>query len=98
MHVSQTTHIDKLAASDFATQGAFGPPWRRLHGTAPAITEVMETNERKPVGTSASTASIEAIDARQMLATVPTGFEADLVAGGLYEPTAMDVRPMAASL
>src|SRR5947209_5819873 len=36
---------------------------------------------------------MEPLEARQMLATVPTGFEVDLVAGGLYEPTAMDVAP-----
>ena len=40
----------------------------------------------------------EHLDARELLATLPAGFEADLLAGGLYEPTAMDVAPMAGSL
>src|SRR5438034_746327 len=36
---------------------------------------------------------METLEPRQMLAALPPGFEADLVAGGLYEPTAMAVAP-----
>src|SRR5438067_9190480 len=37
--------------------------------------------------------SVEQLETRQMLATLPSGFEMDLVASGLYEPTAMTVAP-----
>src|SRR4051812_16710840 len=36
---------------------------------------------------------VEQLEARELLATLPPGFEMDLVAGGLYEPTAMTVAP-----
>src|SRR5437868_14035992 len=36
---------------------------------------------------------VEQLETRRLLATLPSGFEMDLVASGLYEPTAMTIAP-----